>query len=448
MMRTSVSNMRYVMGAVIGLLLGSALYVSPVLAEPEKESQPLLPLHELRVFTTVFDHIKKLYVDEVDDKTLLENAVRGMLQELDPHSVYLDEKKFADLQENTTGEFAGLGIEVGMEDGFVRVIAPIDDTPAQRAGIRSGDLITRIDNESVKGLSLDQAVEKMRGEKGSSVVLTIFREGIDQPFEVTIIRDIVTVRSVRSREISPGFLYIRLAQFQQKTGAELVQAIASYRAEQEIRGVVLDLRDNPGGLLQAAVDVADAFLDQGLIVYTKGRVETANDLSYSATEGDLVDGAPIVIMTNGGSASASEIVAGALQDHKRAILVGTRSFGKGSVQTVIPVSESQAIKLTTALYYTPSGRSIQAEGISPDIRVALAQVHLKPTQGEEYSEASLQGHLENRSLQQADKADASAGQDDAVNIEQDNQLYEAFNILQAVALMNDRKALPVPASAD
>ncbi|MCG3171797.1 MAG: hypothetical protein CALGDGBN_03495 [Pseudomonadales bacterium] len=393
-----------------------------------------LPLTELRVFVDVFDQIRNAYVEEVDDRTLLENAIKGMLNGLDPHSAYLDEEAFADLREATTGEFGGVGLEVaGDESGFVRVIAPIDDTPAQAAGIESGDLIVEIDGKSVKGLGINEAVAKMRGAKGSKIELTLMREGHAAPLEVTLTRDLIRVQSVRGRLLEPGFAYLRVAQFQNETGEDLRATIMRLKKDGGLRGAVLDLRNNPGGVLQASVEVADSFLEDGLIVYTEGRVDNARS-RFSAGAGDDLDGAPLVVLINGGSASASEIVAGALQDHQRALVVGTDSFGKGSVQTVLPLGEKRAIKLTTARYFTPSGRSIQAQGIAPDIVVERAEITAVGG-APRLSEADLAGHLENgNGTTEKGRRERRATPAAAGLRTQDNQLYEALNLLKGIAL--------------
>ncbi len=356
------AKMRVGFGLLLGLVLGITLSTTlTVFAERESTTESTLPLDELRAFTDVYARIKRDYVVEVDDQTLLEYAIRGMLSGLDPHSSYLDSEEFRELQIGTTGEFGGLGIEVGMEDGFVKVIAPIDDTPAQRAGVKAGDLIIRLDETPVKGMTLNDAVKIMRGKPGTDIVLTIVREGLDAPIKITITRDIIRVRSVKSRMLEEGYGYVRISQFQSKTADNLLEAIADLQEESDnsIKGLVLDLRNNPGGVLNGAVAVSDAFLKKGLIVYTEGRVNDSK-LRFNATPDDILDGAPLVVLVNQGSASASEIVAGALQDHHRAIVMGVPTFGKGSVQTILPLSNGTSVKLTTARYYTPSGRSIQA----------------------------------------------------------------------------------------
>ncbi|MBB4863025.1 carboxyl-terminal processing protease [Pseudomonas nitritireducens] len=382
----------------LALLLGAGAVQAadaPAAAPATNGKEAPLPLDELRTFAEVLDRVKAAYVEPVDDKTLLENAIKGMLSNLDPHSAYLGPEEFAELQESTSGEFGGLGIEVGSEDGFVKVISPIDDTPAASAGIQPGDLIVKIDGKPTKGQSMNEAVDSMRGKAGSPITLTIVRGG-GKPFDVTLKRAIIKVKSVRSQMLEPGYGYLRITQFQVNTGEETVKALAKLRNDNKgkLKGLVLDLRNNPGGVLQSAVEVADAFLTKGLIVYTKGRIPNS-ELRFSADPADPSDGVPLVVLINGGSASAAEIVAGALQDQKRAILMGTDSFGKGSVQTVLPLNNDRALKLTTALYYTPNGRSIQAQGITPDIEVERAKVTREQSEFDGFKEADLQGHLAN-----------------------------------------------------
>jgi carboxyl-terminal processing protease len=413
-------------------MVAMGVAAQPPQAAPTETDTGKLPLDELRTFADVFNQIRQSYVEEVDDKTLLENAIRGMLSGLDPHSSYLDAKSFEDLQTTTTGEFGGLGLEVGLENGFVKVISPIDDTPAQKAGIEAGDLIIKIDGKPVKGMSLNEAVESMRGARGSTIELTIVREGTAQPMDIKLKRDIIKVLSVKSRALESGYAYVRISQFQANTGAEFRKAIEKLKVDNKpLKGVVLDLRNNPGGVLQASVDVADAFIRDGLVVYTEGRLPNAK-AQFSATPDDITDGTPLVVLINGGSASASEIVAGALQDHKRAVVMGTASFGKGSVQTVVPLSESSAIKLTTARYFTPNGRSIQAHGIVPDIIVERAK--LESLKGEDnITEADLEGHLRNgdggkESTSRTRREDAK--RDPAVN--SDNQLHDALTLLKGL----------------
>lgn len=437
------SNTRTFLVLIIGLTLGVTLAIGQgVFAEKENSATAgVLPLKELRSFTEVFARIKKDYVEEISDKTLLENAIRGMLSGLDPHSSYLDPENFKELQVGTTGEFGGLGIEVGMEDGFVKVIAPIDDTPAQRAGVKAGDLVIRLDEKPVKGLTLHQAVKIMRGKVGTDIVLTIIREGADKPLKITITRAIIKVKSVRYRSLEDGFGYLRISQFQSRTGENLAEAIDKLKEENDgnLKGLVLDLRNNPGGVLNAAVEVSDAFLDKGLIVYTQGRIANS-EMKFNATPRRVLDGAPLVVLVNGGSASASEIVAGALQDHKRAIIMGTQTFGKGSVQTILPLTNDTALKLTTARYFTPSGRSIQAEGITPDIVLEPVKVtKLEGSGFERVKEADLSGHLANGNGDDSNNAKKDKKDNKKPSLAQtDYQLYEALNLLKGLEILKSR----------
>ena len=425
---------------LIGLTVGVSLSIGQgVFAEREAPAAVRgLPVDELRTFTDVFGRIKNDYVEDVEDSELLENAIRGMLSGLDPHSSYLDHEQFKELQVGTTGEFGGLGIEVGMEDGFVKVIAPIDDTPAQRAGVQAGDLIIRLDDTPVKGLTLNDAVKIMRGKPGTILRITVVREGVEKPIKIEIKRDIIKVRSVKNRMLEDGFGYVRISQFQSKTADSMVSAIEDLKKEAggSLKGLVLDLRNNPGGVLNGAVAVSDAFLKKGLIVYTEGRVNDSR-LRFNATPDDVLDSSPLVVLVNQGSASASEIVSGALQDHSRAIIVGTPTFGKGSVQTILPLSNGTAVKLTTARYYTPSGRSIQAEGIKPDIQLDQVRVSAVERTFDPIKEADLSGHLSNGN---GDK-DKSAKQKDADEKESlaqtDYQLYEALNLLKGLAIQRE-----------
>lgn len=404
----------------------------------ENPAKAELPLDELRTFADVFNQIRVGYVEKIDDSTLLEYAIKGMLTGLDPHSVYLTRDAFEDLQTNTSGEFSGLGLEVGMESGFLKVISPIDGSPAAEAGIQSGDVILKLDDVPIKGMSLNEAVEKMRGPKGSEIVVSIGRPGENQPFDLTLIRDTIKVASVRERWLDPGFAYVRISQFQTHTGDDVKQSIEKLQAEQDIKGLVLDLRNNPGGVLGASVDVAGLFMDGGNVVYTEGRLNNA-ERNYDAGPGDILAGAPLIVLINRGSASASEIVAGALQDHARAVVMGTQSFGKGSVQTVLPISESRAVKLTTARYFTPNGRSIQAEGIKPDVTVERAKVETFDESGR-ISEKDLAGHLDNTSSQEEADIEASRGL-----ISRDNQLYEALTLLKGLNILSPRRAPALPA---
>jgi carboxyl-terminal processing protease len=352
---------------------------------------------QLNLFGDVFERVRADYVEKPDDKKLIETAINGMLAGLDPHSSYMDAKSFRDMQVQTRGEFGGLGIEVTMEDGLIKVVAPIDDTPASKAGILANDIIVKLDDEQVQGMTLNQAVEKMRGPVNSKIKLTIVRKGAENPIEVTITRDVIHVRSVRSHVEGDDIGYIRITQFSEQTSDGLKKAIADIKAKvsnDKLKGYILDLRNNPGGLLDQAIAVSDTFLQKGEVVSTRGR-NADETQRFNARPGDLTDGKPLIVLINGGSASASEIVAGALQDHKRATLLGTRSFGKGSVQTIIPLgSGNGALRLTTARYFTPSGRSIQARGITPDIKV-LQDVpdDMKSKVTDTKGEASLRGHL-------------------------------------------------------
>jgi carboxyl-terminal processing protease len=430
--------------SVTWLLVGSAIGVSLAVGQgvfAERTAEGTLPLEDLRTFTEVFARIKNDYVEPVEDTALLENAIRGMLSGLDPHSAYLVPDDYQELQAGTSGEFGGLGIEVGMEDGFVKVIAPIDDTPAKRAGVEAGDLVVRLDDTPVKGMSLADAVKVMRGEPGTDIVLTIVREGVDRPIRITITRDVIHVTSVRSRALEPGYGYVRISQFQLRTGESLREAVGKLRNEagdDGLNGLVLDLRNNPGGVLNAAVSVSDAFLDKGVIVYTDGRMDDAK-LTFSAKGSDVLDDIPLVVLVNSGSASASEIVAGALQDHGRAVIMGEKTFGKGSVQTILPLGNGSALKLTTARYYTPSGTSIQARGIVPDIaldHVRVSQVDV----GQGVTESDLARHLESESEENDVETAKQVQQEDreVPLAQRDFALYEALNLLKGLHILNNR----------
>lgn len=412
---------------IISILLSACLVMPAwVLATPA-ETEDGLPIDEIRLFAEVFDRIKSAYVEPVSDQKLLEDAIRGMLTGLDPHSAYMDPKAFQSMQVQTSGQFGGLGIEVGLQDGFIRVVAPIDDTPAQRAGIRAGDLITKIDDEAVQGISLNDAVDKMRGKVGTAVVLTLVRDGVEKPFEVRLVRENISVTSVRHRLLETHYGYIRISQFQSNTATQLRNSVNALQDLSELKGLVLDLRNNPGGVLQAAIQVSDAFLSDGLIVYTEGRLPNS-EMRFNASEATLLPDVPVVVLINSGSASASEIVAGALQDHGRAVIMGTDSFGKGSVQTILPVGSDRAVKLTTARYFTPEGRSIQAEGIRPDIQVEEARITAIET-APVLRERDLSGHLEGGSTGQRE---SSVTRDSE---ERDFQLYEALNLLKGLSIM-------------
>jgi carboxyl-terminal processing protease len=434
---------------VMGMILGISLVIGrSVMAERVEQGGPL-PLDELRVFSEVFGKIKSDYVEEKSDQALIDFAIGGMLSSLDPHSSYLNKEDFKDLQVGTSGQFGGLGIEISMEDGFVKIVTPIDDTPAERAGIKAGDLIIRLDDKSVKGMSLTDAVKIMRGEPGSPIVLTIVREGEDKPLTIKILRDIIHVKSVKQRSLDKGYGYVRITQFQSLTGSNLNSAIEKLKEENNgsLKGLVIDLRNNPGGVLHAAVEVSDAFINKGMIVYTEGRSKDSEN-KFMATPGDLLTGAPVVVLINGGSASASEIVAGALQDHKRAVIMGTKSFGKGSVQTILPMNNGAAVKLTTARYFTPNGRSIQAEGIIPDIEIANVSVSKTKEQGfEGLKEADLSGHLENgngKKLGAKTKGKKSKDDKDMPLAEKDYALYEALNLLKGMNILHARMSSTKP----
>lgn len=407
---------------------------------PERASEAL-PLDELRTFADILERIKTDYVEPVDDAELIRNAIRGMLAGLDPHSAYLDPEDYRELRVGTSGEFGGLGIEVGMEDGFVKVIAPIDDTPAQRAGLQAGDLIVRIDDQPVKGLTLNEAVQRMRGEPGTRIQLTLMRKGEDGPIELTLERAIIQVASVKRRLLEPGFGYVRIAHFQARTPEDMRTAIEALKARSggALKGLVLDLRNNPGGVLNSAVSVSDAFLTQGLIVYTQGR-DPASRLDFSAGPDDVLAGAPLVVLVNAGSASASEIVAGALQDQRRAVVLGQPTFGKGSVQTIVSLDDATALKLTTARYYTPSGRSIQAQGIVPDILLESGTFTPSETPPvETIKEANLARHLQQETKATEEVASEGAQTDVSDDIErpsaaEDLALVAALNVLKGLSL--------------
>ncbi len=384
---------------------------------------------QLNLFGDVFERVRADYVDKPDDSKLVESAINGMLAGLDPHSSYMDPKSFRDMQVQTRGEFGGLGIEVTMEDGLIKVVAPIDDTPAAKAGVMANDIITQLDDDSVQGMTLNQAVDKMRGPVNTKIRLTIVRKGADKPVELTIVRDIIRVKSVRSHSEGQDVGYIRVTQFNEQTTDGLKQSITDLKNQlgaEKIKGYILDLRNNPGGLLDQAISVSNAFLDKGEIVSTRGRNADETQRFNARPGGDLTGGKPLIILVNGGSASASEIVAGALQDHKRATLVGTRSFGKGSVQTIIPLGAGNgALRLTTARYYTPSGRSIQAKGIVPDIEVLQDVPDELKARTDTKGEASLPGHLK------AEGSEKSGSQSYVPPDEKDDKaLKEALDLLR------------------
>jgi carboxyl-terminal processing protease len=448
-MRSKLKQFGLVMtGVVAGVMI--SLNFS---ANADRSTQVPLPVEELRAYADVFNAIKQGYVEPVEDKKLITDSISGMLSGLDPHSAYLDAEAFRDLQVGTQGEFGGLGIEVGMEDGFVKVISPIEDTPAFRAGVQSGDLIVKLDDTPVKGMSLNDAVKRMRGKPRTDITLTIMRKGESRPIVLTLKREVIKVQSVRSKVVEPGFGWLRVAQFQENTAASVVEHLGRLSAEGELKGLVLDLRNDPGGLLHGAVGVSAAFLPADtLVVSTDGRTEDAKR-EYRATAADYLRGSrddflrrlpaaakdvPMVVLVNGGSASASEIVAGALQDHKRATIMGTQTFGKGSVQTILPLNNSTAIKLTTARYYTPNGRSIQAKGIEPDIIVE----ETANGSSRRVREADLQGHLgndkdpeaERKAVEAAKQKEAAGEEEEPARLEMgsdsDYQLQQAIKLLK------------------
>lgn len=391
---------------------------------------------QLNMFGEVYERVRREYVEEVTNKELIEAAIEGMLQSLDPHSSFMNADSFKDMQVQTKGEFGGLGIEVSMEEGLVKVVSPIDDTPAFHAGIQAGDFIIEIDGESVLGMSLGDAVDKMRGKINTEIVITILREN-KEPFEVKIIRDKIKIQSVRARK-EGNVAYLRITSFNEKTKRGLLENMKKLKDQigENITGVILDLRNNPGGLLEQAIAVSDAFLNQGEIVSTRGRIRRGQQ-RFNATKGDISDGLPIVVLINSGSASASEIVAGALQDHKRAIIMGTTSFGKGSVQTIIPIQKHSAMRLTTARYYTPSGRSIQATGIIPDIIVKQSKIEELKSFSER-RESDLRGHLDNPSNLKNDNSDTTEtadNEDDKDNFV-DYQLNRALDLLEGISFYN------------
>jgi carboxyl-terminal processing protease len=421
---------------LIGQLLTThALASTEVLEDtPTHQAQESkLPLQELRNFTEIFDRIRNSYVEPVDDETLLQYAIDGMLSNLDPHSDYLLPEDFSELQEHTSGKFGGLGIEVGIEEGLIKVVSPIDDTPAEKAGIKSGDFIVSLDGKPVREMSLTDAIDQMRGEPGTNIELSIRREGEKELLEFVLTRAEIKVASVRGENLGDGIGYLRITQFQDKSGTELIAAIAKLQKKatenkEQLNGLVLDLRNNPGGVLGAAVEVSDAFLNSGLIVYTEGRI-SESDFRYSATEETIAEDIPLIVLINGGSASASEIVAGALQDHKRAVIVGTQSFGKGSVQSVLPIAGNKAIKLTTARYFTPNGRSIQAQGIQPDVFVEQSEV--TTYEQSYYKESDLSGHLSNgNGEEESEKTHESDHRVSDDLLSKDFQLYQAYTLLK------------------
>ncbi len=399
--------------------------ISPVFANQQDVYK------QLNLFGEVYERLRSEYVEKIKDKDLIEAAINGMLQSLDPHSSYLNAESFEEMKVQTKGEFGGLGIEVTMENGLVKVVSPIDETPAAKAGILSGDFISHIDEEAVMGLSLSEAVDKMRGAVNTPIIITVIREG-REPFDVKIVRDIIKITSVKTK-VYDDIGYLRITSFTQKTYKNLIKQFSKLENEMSgnMKGLVLDLRNNPGGLLDQAISVSDAFLNRGEIVSTRGRESNAEQ-RFNASKGDITKGIPIVILINGGSASASEIVAGALQDHKRGILMGTATFGKGSVQTIIPVSSKGAIRLTNARYFTPSGKSIQAKGIDPDIYVPQSKIEVIENNNSR-KEANLRGHLDEKKPEvETDKVNNPQEQETESDLESDYQLNRALDLLKSI----------------
>ena len=416
-------------------LIGAAILSLSALTLSETDTEATdasvsISFKELQLFADTFDAIRRGYVEEVTDAELFEMAVKGMLTNLDPHSAYLTDDDYENLQESTDGQFTGLGIEIGYRGGFIAIVTPIDGSPAIEAGLQAGDVILKIDGTSTQGMSTSESSTYMRGAKGTEVTLEIGRAGESQPFDVVVTRGVIEVPSVRTRELDDGYWVIRVSRFQRDSGAEVTAALESALSEGEVRGIVLDVRNNPGGVMNASVEMAGNFLDGGLVVYTQGRHPDSVN-TFNAEAGEVIPGVPLVVLVNGGSASASEIVAGALQDRGRGVIMGTQSFGKGSVQTVLPVSESKALKLTTSLYYTPSGRSIQQDGIIPDVVVERARL-TSLEQGRRLREADLSGSLVNEGIEQEVETEVIASLR-----EEDNQLYEAFTLLKGINVYRD-----------
>lgn len=437
----SLKTTRFVLLAGLAAVFAAAVVAwNP--AEGYQQATAATDYKQLDKFSQVMDAVRRSYVEEVTDEKLIEGALSGMLSNLDPHSTYLNKEMFKQMQVDTRGEFGGLGIEIVADEGGIRVISPIEDTPAYRAGIQAGDLIIKIENQLARDIALPEAVKMMRGKPGTSVNLTIFRESAMQPINIKITRAIIQVKSVKSDLLAPGYVYLRIAQFQEKTTRQVTDQLAELRKRSggSFYGAVLDLRNNPGGLLDQAVEVADLFLNDGGIVSTKSRV--GRSMSFEAEKGDLLDGTPLIVLINNGSASASEIVSGALQDNKRAILMGTRTFGKGSVQRIVPLNDGTAFKLTTSLYYTPSGRSIQATGIEPDIEVEQVAIRVKEkSKGISISERDLKGHLENgngkKSKEKPSGNEISAKMQERLG--KDVQLQRAFDLLKGLNAIQSRR---------
>lgn len=442
-MPSKASTVRLSIAMFASALVGAGITLTTGVFAVKETPSDALPLKDLQAFVEILNRVKTDYVEPVEDDKLLENAVRGMLAGLDPHSSYLDKEEFKEMNTATTGKFGGLGIEVQMKDGLVFVVSPIDDTPAFKAGIQAGDYIAKIGEEPVRGLSLKEAVDKMRGDPGSKVSLTVLRKDAEKPLVFDLKRETINVSSAKSRLLEPGYAYLRVSQFTTTTGKLMLDELKKVKKEGELRGLILDLRNNPGGVLNAAVDVSDAFIDKGQIVSIKGRDADSNRI-FSATNGDELSGRPIVVLVNGGSASAAEIVAGALQDSRRAVIVGAKTFGKGSVQTILPLNNQSAIKITTARYYTPSGRSIQAEGIEPDITIRALKLAKSENEGNDFEpikEADLNNSLRNgdADAEKEKRAKAQADHEKQAQeaqqlAESDYALYESLNLLKGLII--------------
>ena len=420
---------------IILLFFFNSLFFSTNLVKGDNNRQETYK--QLNLFGDVFQRVQEQYVDGVSDKELIESAISGMLQSLDPHSSYLSPESYKDMQVKTKGTFGGLGIEITMEDGFVKVVSPIDDTPAANAGMKSGDLIIGIDGESIKGLTINEAVSKLRGPVNSKVTITVVRDKED-PFEIEIVRDVIKIRSVK-HEVINEIGYVRLTTFSDTTTSGMEKSINEIRKElgDKFQGLILDLRNNPGGLLNQSISVADSFLDQGEIVSTQGRKEDDTSRIF-AKKGDLIDGKPLIVLINSGSASASEIVAGALKDYSRAIIVGTRSFGKGSVQSIIPLPGNGAMRLTTARYYTPSGISIQAKGIEPDIKVEAGMAETKKEANQNRREENLRGALDKKELESNEQKNKKSDASPVEKLLQDNQISRAVDLIKGIHLFSNK----------
>lgn len=433
----ATQNLKYML---VGLLALGLILPNKAIFAADTRPEPI-QMEDVQRFSNAINQIKRYYVKPTEDKELFDNAIRGMLSGLDPHSAYLDEAAYNDLRSSTSGEFGGLGIEVTMENGAVKVVTPLVDSPAYRAGIKAGDYIVKLGKKSVQGMSLQDAVQIMRGKKGTAIDLTILRKGNPSPLKFSIIREQIQIKSVKSKLLENQYGYIQLTQFQATTGKDMLEHIEKLKQEANgpLSGVILDLRNNPGGLLDAAIQVSDAFInndkqgEEEMIVYTQGRLP-GSKFTALANPGDILDKAPIIVLINNGSASASEIVAGALKDNKRAIILGTKSFGKGSVQTVLPLDSKRAIKLTTALYFTPNGKSIQAKGIIPDILIEPLKVSKNDSQRDKLTESSLNGHLLNANGQVEETKKPKESADSKDLMEKDYQLYAALTILKGLSV--------------